>query len=47
VDNPVRVLTPAGPLDLRWEGEDILLVGPAQIVAEGAYYFSPTTPGQD
>jgi diaminopimelate epimerase len=43
VDDPVRVLTPAGPLDLRWEGEDILLAGPAQIVAEGGYYYSPNT----
>jgi diaminopimelate epimerase len=34
--SPVRVLTPAGPIDLRFEG-DILLVGPAEIVAEGMF----------
>ena len=32
--SPVRVLTPAGPLDLRIE-EDVYLTGPAEIVAEG------------
>jgi diaminopimelate epimerase len=38
--SPVRVLTPAGPLDLRWEGEEILLAGPAEIVATGEFYFN-------
>jgi diaminopimelate epimerase len=35
--SPVRVLTPAGPLDLRWDG-DIFLTGPAEIVAEGVFF---------
>jgi diaminopimelate epimerase len=39
VNNPVRVLTPAGPLDLRWENQDILLAGPAEIVASGEFYW--------
>ncbi|SRR5579883_899835 len=39
VEAPVRVLTPAGPLDLRWEGADIFLTGPAEIVARGEYYW--------
>jgi diaminopimelate epimerase len=39
VKNPVRVLTPAGPLDLRWENQDILLAGPAEIVASGEFYW--------
>jgi len=39
VETPVRVLTPAGPLELRWEGEDILLTGPAEIVAAGEFYW--------
>ena len=39
VETPVRVLTPAGPLDLRWDGEDILLSGPAEIVAAGEFYW--------
>jgi diaminopimelate epimerase len=39
VRSPVRVITPAGPLDLRWEGEEILLAGPAEIVATGEFYF--------
>lgn len=39
VKSPVRVLTPAGPLDLRWENEEILLAGPAEIVASGEFYW--------
>jgi diaminopimelate epimerase len=39
VTSPVRVLTPAGPLDLRWEDQDILLTGPAEIVASGEFYW--------
>jgi diaminopimelate epimerase len=34
--SPVRVLTPAGPIDLRFEG-DAFLTGPAEIVAEGRF----------
>ena len=30
--SPVRVLTPAGPIDLRFDG-DVYLTGPAEIVA--------------
>jgi diaminopimelate epimerase len=37
--NPVTVLTPAGPLDLRWDNQDILLAGPAEIVAAGEFYW--------
>ncbi|HEY4362743.1 MAG TPA: diaminopimelate epimerase [Bryobacteraceae bacterium] len=36
--SPVRVNTPAGPLELRWENADILLCGPAEIVARGEFY---------
>jgi diaminopimelate epimerase len=36
VNSPVRVLTPAGPIDLRFEG-DIFLTGPAEIVADGEF----------
>jgi diaminopimelate epimerase len=39
VESPVEVQTPAGSLKLRWEGEDILLAGPAEIVAGGEFYF--------
>jgi diaminopimelate epimerase len=35
----VRVLTPAGPLELRWEGEEVWLAGQAEIVASGVFYF--------
>jgi len=42
VDDPVRVLTPAGPLELRWQGEDILLAGPAEITARGEFYYRET-----
>ena len=38
VQYPVRVLTPAGPIDLREEG-DVFLTGPAEIVAEGEFFL--------
>jgi diaminopimelate epimerase len=38
--SPVTVLTPAGPLQLHWEQEDILLAGPAEIVARGEFVWS-------
>jgi len=37
--SPVRVETPAGPLDLRLDG-DVYLTGPAEIVAEGEFLLS-------
>jgi diaminopimelate epimerase len=36
--SPVRVMTPAGPIDLRFEG-DVFLTGPAEIVAEGEFFL--------
>jgi diaminopimelate epimerase len=39
VRSPVRVLTPAGPLELRLENDDLYLEGPAEIVAEGQFYY--------
>jgi diaminopimelate epimerase len=39
VESPVCVHTPAGPLDLRWEQQEILLAGPAEIVASGEFYW--------
>jgi diaminopimelate epimerase len=39
VQSPVHVLTPAGPLELRVENDDIHLQGPAEIVAEGQFYY--------
>ncbi|MEQ1883597.1 MAG: diaminopimelate epimerase [Bryobacteraceae bacterium] len=39
VESPVTVLTPAGPLQLRWEGEDILLAGPAELVVIGEFFY--------
>jgi diaminopimelate epimerase len=39
IGSRVRVLTPAGPLDLRWEADEILLTGPAEIVATGEFYY--------
>jgi diaminopimelate epimerase len=39
VDSPVCVQTPAGPLDLHWSGREILLAGPAEIVARGEFYW--------
>jgi diaminopimelate epimerase len=39
VESPVSVLTPAGPLKLSWQGNDIFLAGPAEIVARGEFYY--------
>lgn len=41
-ESPVRVLTPAGELELRWDKEDeeIVLRGPAVLVARGEFFFS-------
>ena len=36
VRSPAHVVTPAGPLELRWD-TDIFLVGPAEIVANGVF----------
>jgi len=38
--SPVRVITPAGPMSLRFE-EDVYLTGPAVIVAEGQFFLEP------
>jgi diaminopimelate epimerase len=35
--SPLRVLTPAGPLDIRIE-ESVFLRGPAVLVAEGFFF---------
>lgn len=37
IESPAQVVTPAGPLALRWEG-DVFLTGPAEITAEGVYF---------
>jgi len=36
---PVRVLTPAGPLDLRWENQSIFLAGPAELIGTGEFFW--------
>lgn len=41
VQSPVIVHTPAGPLRFRWDADDVLMVGPAEIVAGGDFYFEP------
>jgi diaminopimelate epimerase len=43
ISSPVRVRTPAGPLELRCDlniTKDISLIGPAEIFAEGAFYYA-------
>ena len=42
-DSPVRVITAAGGLDVRWE-ESVYLTGPAEIVARGEYYWKGANP---
>ena len=39
VSGPVRVLTPAGPLELRQAGDNLYLTGPAVIIAEGIFHY--------
>jgi diaminopimelate epimerase len=41
VESPVRVLTPAGPLNLRWEGTQVYLTGPAEITVHGEFHYRP------
>ena len=43
IESPVRVVTAAGPLELRWD-ETVYLAGPAQIVAQGEFYWSAGPP---
>jgi diaminopimelate epimerase len=42
VSSPVRILTPAGPLDLRLESNGVYLAGPAEITGSGEYYTKET-----
>jgi diaminopimelate epimerase len=37
-ESPVRVVTPAGPLDIQG-GEEYSMVGPAEIIARGEYQY--------
>ncbi len=39
VESPVTVKTLAGPLEFRAEGEILRMVGPAEIIAGGEFYF--------
>ena len=39
VRSPIHVDTPAGTLELRVENDDIYLAGPAEIVAEGQFFY--------
>jgi diaminopimelate epimerase len=41
--SPVRVETPAGALDLRWD-DMIYLMGPAEIVARGEFFLDKGRP---
>ena len=41
----LEVRTPAGPLQLRWRSGEIVLAGPAEIVATGNYFWNE--PGRD
>lgn len=42
VGDHVTVRTVAGDIHIRFEGKQAWLDGPAQIVAEGTYFYSPT-----
>ncbi len=36
-DNPVELRTPAGNLNIRWEGS-VFLTGPAEVIGEGRFF---------
>ncbi len=38
VKSPVQLITPAGPLELRWD-DSIYLTGPAVLTAEGVFHY--------
>jgi diaminopimelate epimerase len=38
VESPVRVLTPGGAFEVRWD-EAVYMTGPAEIVGRGEFYF--------
>ena len=40
VESPVKVVTTAGDMNVRWEDEDVILEGPAVIVARGEYLWN-------
>ena len=42
VTAPVHVVTPAGPLELRWEDPAILLAGPAELIGSGEFFWKGT-----
>ncbi|MBI3680979.1 MAG: diaminopimelate epimerase [Acidobacteria bacterium] len=37
--SPLEVNTPGGILQVRWDGDDLHLTGPAEIIAGGEFYF--------
>jgi diaminopimelate epimerase len=39
VSSPVEAITPAGPISIRVEEDEFLLVGPAEIVATGEFFM--------
>ena len=41
VRSPVTVQTPSGALHLRWDAGEMYLTGPAEIAAQGAFYYGP------
>ena len=40
VSSPLTVDTPAGPLAIVWRNEDIYLTGPAELTAQGLFYWT-------
>ncbi len=40
VESPVKVVTAGGDMNVRWEDEDVILEGPAVIVARGEYRWN-------
>jgi diaminopimelate epimerase len=46
VESPVQVLTPAGPLALRWNSS-VYLTGPTELIAEGRCYLDSRNTSAD
>ena len=41
ISDRVAVETPAGPLQIAWKNNDIYLTGPAELIAQGEFYWNP------
>jgi diaminopimelate epimerase len=41
IGDEVTIETPAGPLQIAWKQKNIHLTGPAELIAQGEFYWNP------